>query len=79
MSNQECKVTPEVIDINSNEPLLYPYSVFVNNCSGSCNNTNDNINNINNINVIKNIDVKVFNLMSRTNETHIKWHENCKW
>ena len=29
--------------------------------------------------VIKNINVKVFNLMSRTNETrHIKWHETCK-
>ena len=29
--------------------------------------------------VIKNINVKVFNLMSRTNETkHIEWHETCK-
>ena len=29
--------------------------------------------------VIKNTNVKVFNLMSRTNETrHIKWHEMCK-
>ena len=31
-------------------------------------------------NVVKNISVKVFNLMLRTNETrHIKWHETCKW
>ena len=29
--------------------------------------------------VAKNVNVKVFNLMSRTNETrHIKWHETCK-
>ena len=29
--------------------------------------------------VIKELNVKVFNLMSRTNETrHIKWHETCK-
>ena len=29
--------------------------------------------------VVKNINVKVFNLMSRTNETtHVKWHETCK-
>ena len=29
--------------------------------------------------VIKNINVKVFNIMSRTNEArHIKWHEICK-
>ena len=29
--------------------------------------------------VAKNVNVKVFNLMSRTNETrHIKWHETSK-
>ena len=29
--------------------------------------------------VVKNLNVKVFNLMSITNETrHIKWHETCK-
>ena len=29
--------------------------------------------------VVKNVNVKVFNLMSRTNETrHIAWHETCK-
>ena len=29
--------------------------------------------------VIKNINIKVFNLMSRTNERrYIKWHETCK-
>ena len=29
--------------------------------------------------IIKNINVNVFNLMSRTNETrHIEWHETCK-
>ena len=29
--------------------------------------------------VFKNINVRVSNLMSRTNETrHIKWHETCK-
>ena len=29
--------------------------------------------------VIKKINIKVFNLMSGTNETrHLKWHETCK-
>ena len=29
--------------------------------------------------VVKNLNVKVFNLMSRTNETrHTEWHETCK-
>ena len=30
--------------------------------------------------VIKDINIKVFNLMSRTNEKrHIEWHETCKY
>ena len=29
--------------------------------------------------IVKNMNIKVFNLMSRTNETrHIEWHETCK-
>ena len=30
MNNQECKIRPEIININSNEPLFYPYSIKVN-------------------------------------------------
>ena len=41
MNNQECKVRPEIININSNEPSFYPYSVKISKCSGSCNNIND--------------------------------------
>ena len=29
------------IDINSNEPVFYPYSIKVNKCSRSCYNIND--------------------------------------
>ena len=31
MNNQECKARPEVIAINSNVPLFYPYSIKINN------------------------------------------------
>ena len=41
MSNQDCKLRPEFVNINSDEPTFYPYSVKVNKCSGSCNNIND--------------------------------------
>ena len=41
MSNQKCKGSPEIIDVNSNEPVFYPYSIKVNKCSGSCNNIID--------------------------------------
>ena len=41
MNNQECQVRAEIININSNELLFYPYTVKTNKCSGSCNNSND--------------------------------------
>ena len=41
VNNSECKIWSEIIDINSNEPTFYPYSIGVNKCSSSCNNIND--------------------------------------
>ena len=28
VNNQECKLRSEIVDVNSNEPLFYPYSLF---------------------------------------------------
>ena len=41
MKNQQCKVRPEIININGNNPIFYPFSVKINRCSGNCNNIND--------------------------------------
>ena len=41
MKNQECKVRPEIINVNSNEPIFYPFSIETSKCSGSCNNINN--------------------------------------
>ena len=41
MNNQECKIRSETINVNSNEPSFYPYSIKINKCSGSCNSIND--------------------------------------
>ena len=41
MNNQEFKLKPEIINVNSNEPSFYHYSININKCSGSCNNIND--------------------------------------
>ena len=30
MNNQECKMKPETINVDSNEPSFYPYSILVN-------------------------------------------------
>ena len=79
MNNQECKARPKIIDVNNNEPVFYPCSIKVNKCSGSCNNINDPYAKLCVPDIIKNINVKVFNLMSRINETRqIIWHETCK-
>ena len=68
MRNQECKVKPEII-INSAGPSFYPYSVKINKCSGSYNNINDPYAKLCIPDVVKNINLKVFALMSGTNET----------
>ena len=79
MINQACKVRPEIINLNSNEPLFYPFSIKTSKCSGSCNNINDPNAKMCVPDAVKDLNVKVFNLMSRSNETrHIKWHETCK-
>ena len=78
MINQECKVRLAIININSDEPLFYPYSFLVNKCSGSCNDINNPYAKLCVPNVVKNINIKVFNLMSRINETrHISWKGTC--
>ena len=79
MNNQECKVRPEVVNVNSAEPVFYPFSIKTSTCSGSCNNINDSCGKLYVPDIVKNLNVKVFNLMSKTNETrHIEWHEACK-
>ena len=79
MTNKGYKVRPEIININSDEPVFYPFSIKTIKYSGSCNNINDPYAKMCVPDVVKNLNVKVFNLMSRTNETRrIKWHETCK-
>ena len=79
MSNQICKARSEIINVNSNNPIFYPFSIKTSKCSGSCNNINDSYARICVPDIVKNLNVKVFNLMSRTNETRfIEWHETCK-
>ena len=77
--NQEYKIRPQLVNVNSDEPTLYPYSVKINKCSGSCNNTNDPYAKVCIPDVVKNINFKVFNIIPRTNETrYIKLHETSK-
>ena len=81
MNNQACKARTKIINVNRNN-LYFIFLVLK-----QVNLSNDNCNNVNNPyalsicvpDVVKDLNVKVFNLMSRTNETrHVKWHETCK-
>ena len=80
VNNQECKLRPE-ININSDQPLFCPYSILINKYSVICNNINDPYVKLCVPDVVKSIGIKVFNLMSKTNEIrHIGWYETrrCK-
>ena len=73
INNQECKERPQIVNVNSDESVLFPFSIKTNKCSGSYNNINDLYAKICVPDVIKNLKVKVFNLMPRTSETrHIE-------
>ena len=68
MNSQECNVRPQ-----------RSFSIKTRKCSGICSNVNNPYAKLCVLDVVKNLNVKVFNLMSRTNETrHIKWHETLK-
>ena len=80
MNNQECKVRPQIVNVNGDDPVFFPFSIKKSKCSGSCNNISNPYAKICVPDVVKSLNFKVFNLMSRTNETrHIEWHETCKW
>ena len=79
INNQTCTAKPEIFNVNIDNPVFCPFSIKTSKCSGNCNNINDLYAKICLPDVVKDLNVKVFNLMSRTNETrHVKWHETCK-
>ena len=69
IKNQQCKVRPKIVDVSSNNPVFYPFSVKVNRSSGNFNNINNPYARICVPDNVKNFNVKAFNLMLLTNET----------
>ena len=79
MSNQRLRTRPQVVNVNGDEPAFFPFSIKTSKCSASCNNINYPYAKLCVPDVSKNLNVKVFNLMWRTNKTrHIEWHETGK-
>ena len=69
MNNQECKTKPQVVHVDGYEPVFFPFSTKTSKCSGSCNHINYPYAKICVPDIVKNLNVKVFNLMLRTNKT----------
>ena len=73
MNNQACKVRPGIINFNSNELVFYPFGIKTSKCGGSCININNPYAKRCVPDAVNDLNVNVFNLMSRTNGTrHIK-------
>ena len=41
MNNQECKVRPQIVNVNVDDPVFFPFSIKTSKCSGSFNNINN--------------------------------------
>ena len=79
MNNQGCKVRPKTVNVNNDKAVFFPFSIKVRKYSGRCNNINNPYAKLCVSDVVKNLNVRVFNLLSRTNKKkQIEWHETCQ-
>ena len=68
-NNEKCMSRPKIINLNADELVFYPQSIKVNKCRGDCNNINDPMAKLCVPDAVKNMNIKVFNLLARINET----------
>ena len=41
MIHQECKTRSQFVNVNSNNPIFYPFRIKISKCSGYCDSIND--------------------------------------
>ena len=77
---KQCQTRTILVDMNSNETLFYPFTVSVTfKCGESCNTIDDPYAQVCVPNKVKNMNLKVFNLMLRVNETRLLvQNESCE-
>ena len=71
-NNHKCKIRSDIINVNTNGPVFCHYSITINKCKGSSNTINDPYSKLFVSDTFENINVKVFNLVLRTNGTSMK-------
>ena len=69
MNKQECKARPHIVHLNRDEPGFFPFKIKTSKCGGSCNSIKNPNAKLCISDVVKNLNVKVFNVISITNET----------
>ena len=76
VKNQECKVRKVIID---NDYMTFPYKIGVHKCVGNCNDAENLYFKVCLPDDVKNISVKVFDMISQQNKfRNITFHESCK-
>ena len=77
--NQKYMARPKIIQTNANEPVFYPLSIKVNKSGRDCNTINDPMTKLCVPDIVKDMNIKLFDMLFRINETRkIVWHETCK-
>ena len=57
MSNQKCETRPQIVNVNGDVPLFFPYSIKISKCSGTCNNIKNPLAKLCVRDVVKNLNV----------------------
>ena len=68
LNNQKCKTRPQIVNVNGDDHVFFPFHIKTSKCSGSCINIKDTCPKLCVPEVVKNLNIKVFNLVSGTNE-----------
>ena len=76
LSNQKCMIQPTLINLHPNEYSqefhYYPFSVKLDRCVKSCNTLNDLSNKVCVPNKTQDVNLSVFNMITRINESKIR-------
>ena len=79
LNNHPYQAGPTLFNINSDETLFCRFTVSANKCGRNCNIIDDPYARVSFASKVKNMNVKVFNLMSGVNETRfLVQHELCE-
>ena len=84
LNNKQCKTRPFLIDLNHVELKYYLFMVILGKCNRSCNSVNELSTKTCVLNKTKNVNVKVFNIITKINKAktlvkHISCESKCKF